>query len=55
MTKRLGLSLRVRACPRCGGADYREDAADDDWRCLQCARSVPPPKTAASVAAAKAA
>ena len=37
------IRLVVNACPRCGGSAYLEDPHDDDWRCLQCARSVPSP------------
>ena len=43
MQKRNSLKLLVHACPRCGGSAYREDPYEDEWRCLQCARSVPPP------------
>ena len=39
--KRPGLKLVMRACPRCGGAAYLEDAEDKEWRCLQCARPIP--------------
>jgi tRNA(Ile2) C34 agmatinyltransferase TiaS len=35
------LKLIMHACPRCGGAAYLEDPRDGDWRCLQCARTVP--------------
>jgi ribosomal protein S27AE len=35
--------LAMNACPRCGGAAYLEDPHEDDWRCLQCARTVPSP------------
>jgi ribosomal protein S27AE len=38
------IRLVVHACPRCGGSAYLEDAHENDWRCLQCARSVPPPQ-----------
>jgi hypothetical protein len=41
--KRNDTALRMRACPRCGGAAYKESLEEDEWRCLQCARSVPPP------------
>ncbi len=37
------MTLRMHACHRCGGAAYLESAEDNEWRCLQCARSVPPP------------
>lgn len=36
-------AMRLNACPRCGGSAYLESAEDNEWRCLQCARSVPPP------------
>jgi hypothetical protein len=36
-----GMKLIMHACPRCGGAAYLEDPRDDEWRCLQCARTVP--------------
>jgi hypothetical protein len=39
--KRPGLTLIMRACPRCGGAAYLEDPNEGEWRCLQCARPVP--------------
>lgn len=45
--KRRNLNLRMNACPRCGGAAYFEDIDGDEWRCLQCGRSVPPPDIAA--------
>lgn len=31
----------MHACERCGGAAYLEDPHEDDWRCLQCARTIP--------------
>ena len=37
----------MHACERCGGAAYQEDPQEDDWRCLQCARTVPSPALAA--------
>lgn len=43
MKQRTSLRLIVNACPRCGGTAYLEDPHEDDWRCLQCARSVPSP------------
>jgi hypothetical protein len=46
MKKRTGLKLLVHACPRCGGSAYLEDPDEDEWRCLQCARSVPSPLVA---------
>ncbi len=48
MKQRSGLNLRliVNACARCGGSAYLEDPYEDDWRCLQCARSVPAPQVA---------
>ncbi len=39
--KRIG--MRLNACPRCGGAAYLESIDDNEWRCLQCARTVPAP------------
>ncbi|HEY7268243.1 MAG TPA: hypothetical protein VH951_00320 [Dehalococcoidia bacterium] len=36
-----GMKLIMNACPRCGGAAYLEDPRDEEWRCLQCARTVP--------------
>lgn len=48
MKKRNGHKLMMNACSRCGGAAYLEDPHEDDWRCLQCARTVP-----ASVVAAR--
>lgn len=35
--------LIMNACNRCGGAAYLEDPQDNEWRCLQCARTVPTP------------
>jgi len=42
----------VHACEHCGGAAYLEDPHEDDWRCLQCARTVPSPAVAAPRAVA---
>ncbi len=36
-------SMRLNACPRCGGSAYLESAEENEWRCLQCARTIPPP------------
>ena len=36
-----GMKMIMHACPRCGGAAYLEDPRDEEWRCLQCARTVP--------------
>lgn len=44
MKRRNTLKLLVNACPRCGGSAYLEDPHEDEWRCLQCARSVPLPE-----------
>ena len=41
--KRIGRSLRMHACPRCGGAAYLDNPDEDEWRCLQCGRTVPVP------------
>jgi tRNA(Ile2) C34 agmatinyltransferase TiaS len=38
-------SLRLSACPRCGGSAYLESAEENEWRCLQCGRPVPMPGT----------
>jgi ribosomal protein S27AE len=35
-------SMRLNACPRCGGSAYLE-SEENEWRCLQCARTIPPP------------
>lgn len=43
-----GMKLIMHACPRCGGAAYLEDPRDDEWRCLQCARTVPAPDVLAA-------
>jgi hypothetical protein len=45
--KRNSQKIVMHACERCGGAAYLEDPHEDDWRCLQCARSVPSPLAAA--------
>jgi hypothetical protein len=34
----------MNACPRCGGAAYYDELDGEEWRCLQCARTVPPPE-----------
>ena len=39
-------SMRLNACPRCGGSAYLESDEENEWRCLQCARPVPPPQMA---------
>jgi hypothetical protein len=39
--KRTTNHMVMNACPRCGGAAYLEDRDENEWRCLQCARSVP--------------
>jgi ribosomal protein S27AE len=52
MKKRTGLKLLVNACPRCGGSAYLEDPDLDEWRCLQCARSVPAPAAARNTSTA---
>ena len=43
-----GMKLIMHACPRCGGAAYLEDPRYSDWRCLQCARTVPQPDVIAA-------
>ena len=53
MMKRPATSFRARACPRCGGAAYLEDVDENAWRCLQCARSVPPPAESARTPAGR--
>jgi tRNA(Ile2) C34 agmatinyltransferase TiaS len=35
-------SMRLNACPRCGGSAYLESQEENEWRCLQCGRTVPP-------------
>lgn len=35
------IKMIMNACERCGGAAYLEDPREDDWRCLQCGRTVP--------------
>jgi PHP family Zn ribbon phosphoesterase len=42
----------MNACERCGGAAYLEDPHEDDWRCLQCARTVRSPAVTARRAVA---
>jgi hypothetical protein len=49
--KRRSLNLRMNACLRCGGAAYLEDLDGEEWRCLQCGRTVPAPAEAKSKAA----
>ena len=44
MAKRPDSGFRMHACARCGGAAYREHLDEEEWRCLQCGRSVPPPE-----------
>ena len=43
-------SMRLNACPRCGGSAYLESEEDNEWRCLQCARTLPPPAEQGQVA-----
>ena len=52
MMKKLAKQIRMNACPRCGGAAYLEDMDENEWRCLQCARSVPAPEKAVAANAA---
>jgi hypothetical protein len=47
--KRPTQSLIMNACPRCGGAAYLEDLDGQEWRCLQCARTIPQPAILARV------
>ena len=35
-----GLVFRPRACTRCGGDAFLDRGDDNDWRCLQCGRTV---------------
>lgn len=37
-------TLRMNACPRCGGAAYLDNPDENEWRCLQCGREVPAPQ-----------
>ena len=41
--KKSGVNLRLHACPRCSGSAYLESLDEDEWRCLQCGRTVPAP------------
>ena len=34
-------SVRLYSCSRCGGSAYLENMEEDEWRCLQCGRTVP--------------
>ena len=43
MKNRNTSKMAMHACEHCGGAAYLEDPQEDDWRCLQCARTVPSP------------
>ena len=43
-----GTKLIMHACPRCGGAAAEAALAEHGIRCLQCARTVPPPDVAAA-------
>ena len=45
--KRRNLNIRMNACPRCGGAAYYDELDGEEWRCLQCARTVPAPQAEA--------
>ena len=49
MTKRPGITMRMHACPRCGGAAFLENLDEAEWRCLQCGRTVPPPEQQALI------
>ena len=40
------IKMIMNACERCGGAAYQEDPNEDEWRCLQCARTIPLPVVA---------
>ena len=42
MPRRSPIRVRPRACPRCGGDAWFDTREDREWRCLQCARPVPP-------------
>ena len=46
MASRTRQSIRFRACQRCGGDAYVDLIDEPEWRCLQCARSVPEHATA---------
>ena len=46
MASRTRQSIRFRACQRCGGDAYVDLIDELEWRCLQCARSVPEHATA---------
>jgi len=50
MTKGPGQTLRMHACQRCGGAAFLESIDEDEWRCLQCGRTVPPPQATLDLA-----
>ncbi len=41
MATRTQQGIRFRACQRCGGDAYVDLIDEPEWRCLQCARSVP--------------
>lgn len=44
VTTRKHTSMRLNACHRCGGSAYLESAEENEWRCLQCGRTVPAPR-----------
>jgi tRNA(Ile2) C34 agmatinyltransferase TiaS len=45
MEKRSLRSFRPYACQRCGGTAYLEaNEYGEEWRCLQCGRTVAPPR-----------
>lgn len=46
MASRTQQGIRYRACRRCGGDAYVDLIDEPEWRCLQCARSVPEYATA---------
>jgi len=48
--------IRIKGCPRCGGDLFLESfdakgkfAQEKEWRCLQCARTVPAPSKETSL------
>ena len=54
MASRTQQGIRFRACQRCGGDAYVDLIDEPEWRCLQCARSVPEHATARLVASSAA-
>ncbi len=52
MATQYDTNFRLRACQRCNGDAYLDLMDEPEWRCLQCARSVPKYATAQVIVSA---